>query len=305
MDRLRALVPRCLLAALAVGLWLAASGCQPLSLRGPVPRSVATARQLTQQGSLAMERGDWTRSESLLSQAVKSCPVDADARRRYAEVLWRRGAVDEALVQIGEARRLAPDDVEIVVLDGQWRLVLGQVDRAAAAAQAALACDPRSAAAWALAGRAAHARADLRGALAAYQRSLSYAPGKPDVLLQVADVYRLLNEPERALLALQSLCDAYPPGEEPQNVLYQQGLALAALGRHRDAAEVLTLCLGRGKPTPEVLGRLAECQWKLGRPGDAERLLQQALALNPNHPASKSLLGQVRLAAGESDAPRR
>ncbi len=79
-------------AIVAMGLCALAGGCRSLANRGPVSQSVANCRQLTQQGINAMERGDWKRAESLLSRAVQTSATDAEARRNYAETLWRRGA---------------------------------------------------------------------------------------------------------------------------------------------------------------------------------------------------------------------
>src|SRR5690242_17293589 len=130
-----------------------ASGCRTLSSRGPVPESVASCRQLTQQGTSAMDRGDWKRAEALLSRAVQSSGNDADARRFYAEALWRRGARTEALVQMQHARRLAGEDPNLAVRTGELHLELGDTQSASQMVNEALRMDPKLANAWALRGR--------------------------------------------------------------------------------------------------------------------------------------------------------
>jgi Flp pilus assembly protein TadD len=291
-------------AVLAVAaLLLAAAGCGSLaSRRGPVSQSVASGRQLTEQGISAMERGDWKRAESLLARAVETSPADADARRQYAEALWHRGAMSEALVQLEQAREVVREDPALAVRAGEVQLALGQTDKALTLADEALRWDPKFAPAWALRGRVASATAQPRQALALYQRSLGYAPQDQQVAILVAETYRQLNEPERALTTLQSIAERYASGEEPQQVLFLQGLALTALGRYDDAIGHLSKAARRERPNPEILCRLAEAELLAGHMSQAQVSLQEALAMDPNHAASRALSQRMTVAARSNTA---
>ncbi len=282
------------------------AGCSTLGVRqGPIPKSVASCRQLTQQGINAMERGDWKRAESLLARAVQTCSADADARRQYAEALWHRGALSEALVQLEEARRLISEDPALAVRAGELYLAMGQVDQARRMVDESLRLDPKFASAWALRGRVASSTGQTRQALADYQRALGYAPEKEDVAILVAEAYRQLNEPQRALLALQAVADNYAPGEEPQQVMYLEGLALAALSRYDDAAQSLAQAARCERPTAEILCRLAEAELLAGRFSTAQTHIQQALAMDPNHEGSRALSARMAMAAAPArSAPR-
>jgi len=249
---------------------------------------------MSQQGINAMERGDWKRAESLLVRALQTCPSDVEARRNYAEVLWHRGAQADAVAQVEEARRVATDDTGLAVRAGEMYLALGKMGRARQAAEQALDLDPKCAPAWALRGNVLERSGDYRQALADYQRSLGYAPGSPEVLLRLAEAYRQVGVPSRALATLQSLIDTYPPGEEPQNLLYLQGLALIALQRYNDAVESLTLANQRGPHSAELQYQLAQAHLLAGRPADAQAALQQALALEPAHQPSLALVERMR-----------
>jgi tetratricopeptide (TPR) repeat protein len=289
---------------LLVILLLAVCGCRTLSKQGPVPPSVATSRQLTQQGINAIERGDWKRAETVLSRAVETSKVDPDARRQYAETLWHRGAMSEALVQLEEARRLAPEDPGLAVRTGELHLALGHIDLASRMADEAFHLDPRFALAWVLRGRVAGAAGQTRAALADYQRALGYAPDDHDLAILVAEAHRELNEPERALAALQTVADSCPPGEEPQQVLYLEGLAMTALGRYEDAVRKLSRAASRDRPSADILYRLAEAELLSGRLGEAQNTLQEAVALAPDHPAARTLSARVAMTASAATINR-
>jgi len=282
--------------ALAASLCAAAlAGCRSLD-RAPVSQSVVEGRQLTQQGVNAMDRGDWRRAESLLERAVSTNSKDVDARRNYAETLWQRGAKTDALAQLESARKLDDCDPALAVRTGEIYLALGQTNSAGEMVEVALRADPKFAQAWALRGSVAAAGGKQHEALADYQRALGYAPDSYDFALLVAETYRTLNEPEQALVALETLAERYPPGEAPQQVLHLQGLTLASLARHDDAARMLAAAAQRERPNSELLYHLARAEFASGRPQHAHYALQQALAQDPAHAPSQALAAQLTAA---------
>jgi tetratricopeptide (TPR) repeat protein len=273
------------------------AGCR-LPGRGPVSGEILNCRQLTQRGISAMDRGEWDKAESYLSQAVRSCPVDCEARRHYAETLWQRGARAEAIAQIEEAIHLSGDDPSLLVRFGQMHLEQGEIELALSEACQALDLDPQSTDAWILRGQAVRKKGDLRQSLADFHRALGCSPGNRDALLEIAELYRQMNQPQRALASLHTLSDTYPLGEEPLEVTYLSGLALAALGRHDEAIEQFQTAAHK-QPTPEVFFRLAEANLKAGRTEPARAAAHQALAIEPRHLASQQLLdGLARSGVG-------
>ncbi|MEI7781960.1 MAG: tetratricopeptide repeat protein [Planctomycetota bacterium] len=117
------------LAVAAIVVASLGSGCR-LMPRGPVPQDLAAARRLSNEGLSAADRNDLVRAEGLLERAVKSCPSDVDARRHYADVLWRRGERLEAVAQIAEALTLSPGDVGLCIDGGRMYMELGLLDDA-------------------------------------------------------------------------------------------------------------------------------------------------------------------------------
>jgi tetratricopeptide (TPR) repeat protein len=252
-----------------------------------------------------MEKGQRQKAEELLAKAVKTCPGDPEARRHYAETLWQRGACREAVCQLEGAARLAAEDAPLRVRLAEMHLALGEVEPAGQCAEQAIGLNPKLAAAWAARGRVKRAAGEPQQALADCHRALGYAPDDRQILLEVAELHRQLNQPQRALQTLQSLADTYSPTEEPQRVLHLMGMAYMALGRYDDAAESLKAALAREKPTPEILCRLGEAELLAGHPAEAAAAVEQALALQPAHQPSRSLLGRIELAQQPQATPRR
>lgn len=279
-------------------------GCRFRGWDGPVPRSLVLSRQLSQQGQTALERRNWERAEQLLAQAVKTFPQDAEARRHYAEALWQRSKQSEALDQMRQAIRLAPDDSQLLVRAAEMRLIHGDEIEAARLVEHALDVDPKNPRVWALRGKLREQAGDLPAALADFQRALNYRSDDREVLLSVAEVYRRLNQPQRALAGLQNLAETYPPGEEPPQVLYLIGLAYSAEGRFGDAVDTLSAARDRGPVSPELLFRLADAHWRAGRPTEAQQTAARALSLDPRHAGSQQLLRRMARVPGGGPALR-
>jgi tetratricopeptide (TPR) repeat protein len=280
------------------------AGCKLPGSDGPVSQQLLTSRHYSQQGLAAMERAEWDRAETVLSRAVRACPTDVEARRHYADALWQRERREEAIAQLVAAARLVPDDPAIYVRLAEMRLEMGQVVAARQAAERALDLHPKLAQAWAVHGRVMCAAGEHRQALADYHRALGYAPNERAILLDVAEVYRQLNEPQRAMLTLQKLNDTYPPGEESPQVLYLLGLAYSATGRYDDAVETYTAAMVRDRPTPDVLARIGEVQLARGRPDEAATAAREALALDPHHAPSQQILTRIEQAQVQQTALR-
>jgi len=249
-----------------------------------------------------MERGDWQQAEEYLGQAVRTCGSDADARRQFAETLWHRGLEQEAIDQLEICAQSPDADAALHVSIAEKHLAMGQSAAALQSAQRAVDRDPKSPAAWAIRARVRHAQGRLREALADYHRALGLAPSDRDITLEIAELYRLLNEPQRALAALDALSESYSPGEEPQQVLYLQGLAYKALARYDEAAESFSLAAERGRPTPEILAGLAEAHLLAGRPVEAAAAAQEALALDPRNRPSRQVLDEAQQLAARAGA---
>jgi tetratricopeptide (TPR) repeat protein len=266
---------------------------------------VAAARDLSAQGVAAVNAGQWDHGESLLRQAIEVTPNDVASRRYLAESLWRRGAFDDALVQIEAAARADPSSPEIAVRTGQMLVATRDFEQAVARANQAIRINPKMPAAWALRGRAFWQMNQMERALADLQRALELSPNDRDVLLDIAGIYRQIGQPTRCLTTVRELIDTYPPGQAPQQALLIEGMALIKLDRGRQALESLTAAQRAGPPNADVLCRMAEVYLSLGEIDSAAAAAKNALAIDSNHAASQALLTQLAGRTAPSEPVRR
>ncbi len=256
----------------ALALVACGSGCRLMQRRGPVPAELTDARRLSNAGLAAADQEDLVRAESLLEQAVKSCPVDVDARRHYAEVLWKRGERTAAVAQITEALKLSPEDVGLCVTGGRMYMDLGLLDDADRLSLAAVRLAPRSAEAWHLRGQVSLARGQAESALADFHHGLAFEPDDRGLLRDTAEAYRRLNQPQRTLATLAVLGETYGPNQTPADVLVMEAFAHESLGRPADAIEGYRQAIAAGDDSAETAGRLAALEGKAaGRTAIAAR----------------------------------
>lgn len=283
------------------------SGCMSMSKHKIVPESLATCRELSHDGVTAMELGEWDRARAVLDEAVTTSPTDADARRHLAEALWQTYSRTEAVAHMEAAVKIDPRHAPTVVRAGEMLLEIGDVDQAELRAGQAIALDSTLAGGWSLRGRVARKRGSSKRALADLQQALRYAPHQTDVLLQVAEVQYELGRPQRCLSTLHRLLDIYPPGQEPQQALWLEGLAYGAMDRHQDAVSSLAAASQRGAPPADLLYQLANAEQSAGQTTSAANTARRVLALDAQHEPSRALLAQLQGFAepGQSDIIRR
>jgi len=272
-----------------------------------VSESTTTCRELSQDGVAAMELGEWDQARDVLDKAVLISPTDADARRHLAEAMWQTYSRREAVLHMEAAVRLDPRHAPTVVRAGEMLLGVGAIDRAEERAEQAIALDSTLAGGWALRGRVERQRGNASRSLADLQQALRFAPHQTDVLLAVAEVQFELNRPQRCLTTLHHLLDVYPPGEEPQQALWLEGLAYGAMHRHQDAVESLAAASLRATPPVNLLYQLASAEQASGKISTAANTARRALAINRDHQPSKLLLAKLQGFAdpAQSDIIRR
>jgi predicted Zn-dependent protease len=282
-----------------------ASGCAILGRRNHSASEVTAARELSRQGVAALEAGQPQQAEELLRKSLAASPDDASSRRYMAETLWRRGAGDDAILQISEAVRLDPTNAALAARAGEMYLAVGRRDAAEEQAERAIRLDPTMAGAWALRGRCFNKMNEPERALADLERAVELAPDRSDLLLEVASAYRQRGQNTRCLTAIYHLLDTYPSGEEPQSVLVMQGQTLMDLGRPQQATDAFLAAVQHGPPSADLYFYVAQSYSAAGRPNEASAAAQQALAINGAHEPSRQLLTQLAASTAAGVPQRR
>jgi tetratricopeptide (TPR) repeat protein len=227
------------------------------------------------RGLQAMQSGRAAEAEELFAQAVDACPRDDRARKRYADALLTRGAVDEAIAQMEQAIRLSGDDPQLRVELGEIYLQRGDIEYASRLAEETLREHNQLASAWSLKGKVDQRRGDLEGALAAFHRSLSNGQRDPNVQKMIARIYRQQQRPLRAYSTIQRLARETPPEAIDAELRALQGLALKDLGRLGQAANYLREALVLDPNSSELYYQLAETLLMDGDRANAQLTIAQ------------------------------
>ena len=104
---------------------------------------------------------------------------------------------------------------------------------------------------------------------------------------------------EGALQAARAACAAEPQAPAPH---YAAGEALAALGRHAEAAAAFLEALKRAPAWADAWVNLGLTRYRLGAVQEAKRAMREALRHAPNHAAAAANLGALMRISGESEA---
>lgn len=241
--------------ALRVSVWLIvgvliclSAGCRAFRDRSS-HKQLDQARQLSLRGADALQRKRDYDAELLFSEALKQSPADERAHWGYASTLWKRGDRTKAIEHMEEALRLSgsnsSQNPEYAIRLGEMNLELGNYLEARENAKSVLAENRSNAAAWALLGESHAAERDWPPAVECFQRALLIQGDYPKVQLALADAYRVIGKPQRSLAVLDHMVDLDETARHDPNSLLTRGLAMAALNRNSEAAEILQMASER------------------------------------------------------------
>lgn len=267
---------RCALTFCLFGIVVMASvGCRSLRDRS-ANQKLVQARQLSLRGTDAIQRERYQDAELLFSEALKQSTLDERAHWGYASTLWERGDKAKAIQHMEESLRLSGSNPEYAVKLGEMYLEVGDHLKARKTAESVLAANRNHAAAWALLGDTHTAEKRWATAMECYHHALLIQADYPKVQLALAEVYRNIGKPERALAVLDRMVDLHDTARHDPVALLHRGLALSDLQRHDEASDALAKASER-LPPQEVdkhlqivraqhrIGELVSARLTLGR----------------------------------------
>lgn len=294
-------------------------GCHSLRARRQT-RALADARQNSLRGTEKLQQHKLQEAEFLFTEALRRSSADERAQAGMAEVLWQRGEHQPALEHMTKAVTTSGGNPDTLVRLGEMSLQLGMLDEALAAAESALENQRKHAGAWALRGRVLQQRSQFEEALTSYHRALSDQPKLPEVQIALAEIYRELGRPQRALATLDAMTDGQSKEQISPDAWMLKGLALVDLGETSAAKNCLrnaALCC-RDEASDTLLavarrqievGDYAEARICLGRAGRHDpdnpqtRYLQQLLEQQSQNEAQAKLVGFERPLSSNPSQP--
>jgi len=260
-----------------------AVGCQLHRSFAPISPSQIIGSEQSRQGIAALERGDLTKAERQLENAVKLNKNDINHRRFYAETLWQQGKHREALQQLDEAvKRGGKNNASLHISLAEKHLAIREYSTAYTHADEAVRLASHDAQSWALRGRVKqlqvlqqagnteHTAAMFHQAREDYLRAVSLAPNDKELLAELATVQMSCEQPEQALATWLSVQSMYPQGGEPNEVLIGKTETLTILRRFDEAETCLLAIRQRGLPNSEVERQL-QAMVMAGREKSGER----------------------------------
>lgn len=130
----------------------------------------------------------------------------------------------------------------------------------------------------------------LEPARAAFETSLTHAPGRPSVLGNLGITLFHLRRLDEAIPLLQQATAADPAYADAWACL---GLAHASLARWQDAVDALDKASKLSPQKADLLVHKGQCQLRLGRAPEALQTFDRAVAADPQHADAWSARGSL------------
>lgn len=214
-----------------------------------------------------------------------------------------------------------PDYPPIHFYLGVLSLEAGDLDGAVARFQSALALDPGFVNAWLGLARGAHARGAATEALEFVEKARGLAPKEAGVYLHLAEVYRLLEQPERATQAaalavsspITARADGFATVPDParDEALAQEGVSserlqenaarLLAAGRAMQAVAELRRAVEANPDFIDLRLELVRALSIAGAVKEMQTEAQLALALEPDSAIAHARIGQALALSGKRE----
>jgi protein O-mannosyl-transferase len=196
----------------------------------------------------------WQNSETLWTRTLACTTNNELAHYAFANDLYERGRLDEAIAQYQTALQIRPDYVEAHYNLGTALYDKGSVDEAIAQFQQALQFRPRSEEAHNNLGIALLQKGSLDEAITHFQAALQIKPGFASPQLNLGIAYFRKGNLDEAIDNFQKALQIKPAYAAAHynlgNALYQKGRTAEAISHYQQALQINPI-------DPEVLNNLA------------------------------------------------
>ncbi len=257
-------------------------------------KELSAARQLSLRGadSLQLERID--EASALFAEALRHSESDERAHWGFAEVLWQKKQFAQATQHMAKSAELSGGNPDLRVRLGQMHLEQNEFEKAALQADAALQNNRDHPEAWVLKADVLRRQGKLEEAVDHYHRALIYQPNCAAAQIAIAELYRELGRPQRALATLERLSDRCQECEIPPRAWLLKARSLADLGARPEAL----VCLRQAASSAAndqvlLLVEVAREQYQLQDLVESRISLGQALRHDPQNRHALALQSEL------------
>lgn len=259
------------------------------------------------------------RAEEQLRSVLNRAPDNEGALEQLSQLYLEEGRPQDAVTLLRDAAG-SSDDPTLYDLLGNAYTKTNDNAKAQAAYARAVALDPDEPSHRHGLAQAMLSNNDYQGALQQFQRLAQMEPESPQNYLRISQIYRHMNELDKAEAALMQ-AKKYAPGD--LEVLYNEALLYEAQARYKDAIQVLSDAIAgvkaqqqNGQPAPSALAILYEqlgmAHRDAGDYDSAERTFQEMQQLGPASQKRGELLlidtyrasGDIKRALAEAQKAR-
>ena len=233
------------------------------------------------------QAGYWQNSRTVFRHALAVTGSNALAEGALGDALLQDGDLQGAVAHLRSVLKIQPASGDTLHSLGVALLRLGRTDEAVQRLQEAVKRTPGNAWFRTSLAVALYRQSQLEAAYRAYQQALEIDPEQPEANCGIGWIELGRNNPQAAIEALRKAVVANPAYGEGEHRL---GVALLRQGRWQEGAEHLTRAV-QLEPGVESRFNLGLALVNLGRYGEAEALLRQVLAEQPDHLEARSHLG--------------
>jgi tetratricopeptide (TPR) repeat protein len=264
------------------------------------------AAQLAERARLAEERGDTAEAEKLMTAAVRTNPLDCEARLELSEMQLEHGSLDQAAAHLRRLIASNPEDPRMYIRLAQTEFLRGNPREAEIWLDRGLELDPDGEQALMLKGRLAELRDRGDEASVTYFRVLDGNPDNIDARLRLARLMIERNDPNRAAPLLRDALQH--ESSRPEHVArarWMLGETYVLTGRYKDAATEMGRALEFLSPRAEDWYELALVREQAGDIQGAVAAVDRSLELDPALVKAREFRGLFADTAAPSPDPLR
>lgn len=267
-----------------------------MKLRRALARGAARDQVAAYLGSAYLKQGDRLRARRWLAPQAFAPDSAAEGFRVLAQLELAEGDLPAAGRAYDRALQVAPNDAGLWVEIGRMRYRGHEHIQAIAAADHALALDPRNVRALEFRGQLVRDRYGLLAALPWFEAALVQAPGDLSVLGEYAATLGELGRGSEMLAVTRRMLKSNAGNPR---AFYLQAVLAARAGRYELARGLLARTRGKLDKYPSTLLLEAVLELAAGNEQTASELCEQVLERQPQNPRAAPLLARALFAGGQ------